>query len=108
LAQVLLDLVETHTGKVGQPESAEEVIRFLDVQEDSSSLEELPGYDPQEERNTTEMLHQAKIQSFAELSTRQAGVLVDWLRAAKEWPDLSWYRAEVESALSYWSKRASP
>jgi hypothetical protein len=106
LAQVLLDLVETHAGKAGQSENAEEVVRFLDVQDDSSCLENLPGYDRERERDTSELLQDAKIELLAKISQQQAEVLVAWLNAAKDWPDLSWYRDEVESALAYWRKRA--
>lgn len=107
LAQVLLDLVETHTGKAGQSENAEEVVRFLDVQDDSSYLETLPGYNRERERETSKLLRDAKAESLADISQQQAEVLVAWLDAAKDWPDLSWYREEVESALAYWQKRAA-
>lgn len=106
LAQVLLDLVETHSGRLGQSENAEEVVRFLDVQDDSSCLEKLPDYNRERERETSELLFDAKVESFADLSQQQAEVLAAWLNAAKDWPELSWYRDEIESALAYWRKRA--
>lgn len=107
LAQVLLDLVETHTGKTGQSENAEEVVRFLDVQDDSSCLDRLPGYNHDQESETSKLLHDAKVESLADISRQQAEVLAAWLNEAKDWPDLSWYRDEIESALAYWRKRAA-
>jgi hypothetical protein len=106
-AQVLLDLVESHTGRAGQPENAEEVVRFLDVQDDSSCLENLPGYSRERERETDKLLAGGKIESLADITPQQAKVVMEWLEAAKNWPDLAWYRDEVESALAYWSKRAA-
>jgi hypothetical protein len=106
-AQVLLDLVETHTGKAGQSENAEEVVRFLDVQDDPSGLEILPGYDIEQEQEMTRILQEAKVRSLAHVSKEQAEVLVAWLNAAKDWPDLAWYRDEIQSALAYWQKRAA-
>ena len=107
LAQVLLDLVETRTGKAGQSENAEEVVRFLDVQDDSTCLESLPGYSRERERETDKMLEEAKLESLADITGQQAGVLVEWLNTAKSWPDLSWYHDEIDSALAYWTKRAT-
>jgi hypothetical protein len=106
LAQVLLDLIESHTGKAGQSENAEEVVRFLNVQDDSSCLESLPGYNREQELETSKILQEAKVESLADVSQQQAEVLIAWLNAAKNWPDLSWYRDEVQSALAYWQKRA--
>jgi len=106
LAQVLLDLVETHTGKPGRSENAEEAVRFLDVQDDYSYIGSLPGYDAEREGELSKMLKEAKVKSLASITRQQAEVLVAWLNAAKGWPDLSLDRDEIESALAYWQKRA--
>jgi hypothetical protein len=107
LAQVLLDLIETHTGKAGQSENAEEVVRFLDVQDDSSCLEGVPDKTREQELETSMLLREAKVESLADVSLQQAEVLIAWLTAAKDWSDLSWYRDEIESGLAYWQKRTA-
>jgi hypothetical protein len=107
LAQVLLDLIETHTEKMGQSEDAEEVIRFLNVDEDLTCLESLPGYNDKNEHFLGGQLRSAKVASLADINSLQAGILVEWLKAVKSWPDMSWYRDEVEAALVYWTKRAN-
>jgi hypothetical protein len=107
LAQVLLDLVETHTGKAGETEDAEEVVRFLNVQEDTSYVEGLPGSIREHEREISKALEEAKVDSLSDLNLEQAGVVVEWLNAAKIWRDLSWYHDEIDSALAYWTRRAA-
>lgn len=106
LAQVLLDLAETHTEKVGESEDAEEVVRFLDVQEDSAYLETLSGSHRERESKVSKIREEAKVSSLSDLTSEQAGVLVEWLSAAKSWPDLRWYHDEIDSALAYWRDRA--
>lgn len=105
LAQILLDLLNSHTGQAGGSENAEEVIRFLDVAENSECLKSLPGHNPEERATTDSLLRNAKIESLADIDAKQADVLVAWLEAAREWPDLSWYRDEVSSAIGYWRGR---
>ena len=109
LAQVLLDLVQTHTGRAGESEYAEEVVRFLDVESDSERLDvlenHLPSYDRMSERQEDAFLKNAKLQSLANISPAQAKLLAEWLDAAKQWPDLAWYKEEIESARAYWSQR---
>jgi len=107
LAQVLLDLVESRTGKPGQSEGTEEVLRFLDVNDDSSGLESLPGYNPGQHFETSKELEEAKLESLMDVTQEQAEVLAAWLNEAKDWPELSWYCDEIESALAYWTKRAA-
>lgn len=80
-AQVLLDLVETHTGDPGSPEYVESVVQFLDIDGDGHLFD-------------------------FNFNNEQAETIVEWLKTAKEWPDLKFDIDEVESALSYWTKRA--
>lgn len=110
LPQVLEDLLDTHTGEPGKSEDVESVVDFLDVPTPAIDVEFVRnnwGSEVLAKFSTDDQeLHARKEVAFARATTEQAQAICAWLNFAKTWRDLEWDTDLVESALSYWLKRA--
>ena len=110
LPQVLEDLLDTHTGEPGRSEDVESVVDFLDVPTlpiDLELVKQKWGGEVLEKFSKDDQeLRARKEPMFARVTTEQAQAICAWLQYAKNWGDLEWNTDSVESALSYWLKRA--
>lgn len=103
LAQVLIDLVDTHTGDYWRTEDVEELVWFLMPPGDTSEAEPAAStaLDPGEA-----LFRKEKEETFALFSTPQAAAIAAWLELAVTWNDLSLRREQVEEAFRFWRERA--
>jgi hypothetical protein len=111
LAQILIDLIDTHTGIAGESEDAEAVVQSLDVFVSGTDLEFIrKEYGEEALRKTIEdenYLRQAAKKDFINFNPRMANAIYEWLKLAHTWQDLKWYSKDILNAMEYWSKRAS-
>ena len=111
LYQILEDLLDTHTGNVGESEDVEAVVQYLDVLIEGVDLKAICDQLGTEafERIVSEGKYLRPLQTaaFALFTRSQAFAISEWLELAKGWADLKWYQGYIEAALSYWRKRAS-
>jgi hypothetical protein len=109
LREVLEDLLDSHTGKIGDTEDAEAVVQWLDVSRagaDLKAIEEIYGEDGLKKYlQDQEFLKQAGQEAFASFTPDQANAISEWLKHANEWPEMKWYEADFNSALVYWQSR---
>ena len=110
LPQILEDLLDTHTGKPGNPDYAESVVDFLDVPTvslDADFLTDRFGKEGFENtRAQEEDLRSVKYSQLSGITTIQARALCEWLKYARTWSDLEWDIEQLDSAYAYWSDRA--
>jgi hypothetical protein len=116
LGQVLEDLLDTHTGDLIDPEGTRDVVEFLDVLMEHSITEGYAkSYGSQSpetlemadfENYVNPMLRTWKTESFALFTPEQANAILKWLELARGWKDLELWLADVNSAISYWRRRA--
>jgi hypothetical protein len=103
LAQVLMDLVETHTHDYRRTEDVEEVVWFLlPVESPSDSSTDAAVSDAGQE-----FLKREKQSVFALFSKPQVGAILAWLELARTWEDLSLRRDQVEDAVRFWKVQAN-
>lgn len=102
LAQVLLDLVDTHTSDYHRIEDADMVVLFLlPVEGPPGSPEDVLEPDP-----GLEFCKQARESVFALFSRTQAGAILAWLELAMTWGDLLLHHEQIEDAVRFWRSRA--
>ena len=110
LPQVLEDLLDIHTGRPGNSEYAESVVRFLDVPTitiDGEFVRDRWGSEVFDRvRAQEEELRSDKYSALADITASQAAALCEWLRYARTWADLEWETDHVDSAYNYWNDRA--
>lgn len=86
LPRVLEDLLDTHTGDDVETEGAEFVLMELNGSDDKNI-----GFE----------------YIYARFTHEQAQAICEWLRLARTWSDLNLFTKYVDSAHSYWCRRAS-
>jgi hypothetical protein len=110
LPQVLEDLLDTHTGRSGNSEYAESVVRFLDVRTtaiDGEFVRDRWGNEVFDRvRAQEEELRSDKYSALTNITAPQAAAICEWLRYARTWADLEWNIDQVDSAASYWKGRS--
>jgi len=110
IGEVLRDLIETHTSKVGESEDAETVVQYLNVlgsDKGFATLRETYGEDwwirhTQDE----EFLRNARLAAFRSFNSAQASAICSWLFLARTWPEMEWYLGDIDSACQYWRDHA--
>jgi hypothetical protein len=111
LRYVLEDLLDTHTGRVGNTEYAEAVVQYLDVLLEGSDLEAIIsnyGEDAlQKTLNDERLLKEASQEAFASFNQKQAEAVYQWLEHSRAWPEMHWYLRDFDAAISYWRRRAT-
>ncbi len=107
--QILEDLLDTHTGRLGDSEDAETVVQCLNVLVQGTDLEtikEMYGEDGLAKTLEDEkFIRQSKQKSFASFTKEQANAICKWLEHAQVWAELKWYLKEIDAALAYWRFR---
>jgi hypothetical protein len=110
IGQVLEDLLDTHTGLLGQPGDADLVVQCLNVPTPPIDEDTTPngggGDDNGRSLDEDEVLKSAKMAAFSKLTGPQAAAICKWLAHARSWPELKWYTNEIDSAVAYWAARA--
>ena len=104
--QILEDLLDTHTGRLGDSEDAETVVQHLNVLVQGTDLEIIKEmYGEKGLAKTLEVeedLRQSKIKVYASFTKEQANAICRWLEHVRAWPELKWYVGEIDAALAYW------
>lgn len=111
LRQILEDLLDTHTGKVGESQDAEAVVQHLNVLVEGTDLEtireQLGSAALQQTLVEENYLRSRLAEAYASFTRPQAHAISEWLGLAKRWEDLKWYQDDIEAALLYWRHRAA-
>jgi hypothetical protein len=111
LRQILEDLLDTHTGKVGESQDAEAVVQHLNVLVEGTDLEtiqnQLGSAALQHTLVEEKYLRSRLAEAYASFTRPQAVAISNWLGLAKGWEDLKWYQDDIEAALLYWRHRAA-
>jgi hypothetical protein len=98
LPAVLIDLVDSHTNDMNTTENVEEVIWFLNPDEDELGEDSDGGL---------AALSRHKARVFDSFSLQESAAVARWLQLAITWGDLQLCRDQVEMALRYWAKKAA-
>jgi len=111
IRQILEDLLDTHTKKVGESQDAEAVVQHLNVLVEGTDLEtirdQLGSAALQQTLVEENYLRSRLAEAYASFTRPQALAISKWLVLAKGWEDLKWYQDEIEAALLYWQHRAA-
>ena len=109
LVQILEDLLDTHTERVGDSEYAEAVVQFLNVLVQGTDLETIKEMYGEAGVSKTlqdeNFIRQERQKAVAHFTKEQAFSICNWLESAYVWQDLKWYLSDIDAALTYWRMR---
>jgi hypothetical protein len=111
LGQVLLDLLDTHTGDPIDSEDADQFIVGLDGSLDRVSVDALCDTFGEEQREemkaASKVLTQFNTGTFDCVNQKQANAIVSWLELAKTWDDykFEYEQEKINAALKFWRER---
>ena len=107
--QILEDLIDTHTGQLGNSEDAEAVVQHLNILVQGTDLETIRKMYGEEGLSKAledeSFIRQSKKKSFAAFTKEQANAICQWLEHVRHWPELKWYSLEIDAAIAYWKNR---